>query len=91
MNWKDTVIKSNDIKWVRPRVKSTDDGKLDFDIHLPFTGLFEGQAKQSFAQGVLETFKFFGEHKSISVDDIYAFLKECGLSGIAEQLIENNR
>lgn len=94
MNWQDSIIKSSEIKW-RHKLKSKDDGKLDFDLHLPLTGLFHRQAKRAFSYGVSATFAFYAklqdEKRKIETEDIVAFLNECGLPELAKHLLEKDK
>lgn len=89
-HWKKTVIKSSEIRWTRPRMKSTDDGKLDINISLPFTKLFHGQAKRSFGAGMMAMLEFQVSHQEknmiIELKDLQEFLIKCGLPEIAERL-----
>jgi len=91
MNWEDTLIKSTNIKWNRPRIKSTNDGKLDFDLHIPLTELFRGQAKTSFAHGMMTMMQFHVSHQEdnkekIELKDVVDLFNECGLPEIAKKL-----
>ena len=93
MNWRDTLLKSSDIKW-KQKVKSTDDGKLDFDLHLPLTELFERQALLSYLQGAYDVlmfqtnFRSNNPGKTIEVEDIAKHFIECGLPQVAVKLRE---
>ena len=91
-HWEDTLIKSSDIKWKRLRVTSTDDGKMDLDLHLPLTNLFRGQAKRSFEAGIAAAFQFhmkiYEESRPIEIEDLASFFNECGLPELAKQVIE---
>jgi len=81
-HWKETLLKSENIKWTRPRIKNIKDGKLDFNLTIPFTGLFESQARQSFAEGMIEMLKFHIHHdnnKPIEFDEIVQLFEDCGL------------
>lgn len=88
-NWKDTVIKSESIKWKRVTPKTITDGKLDIDLHLPLTALFEAQAKNSFAYGMMTMMQFHTQsqrdNKLIEVGDIIKLFNDCGLPEIAKQ------
>ncbi len=90
MNWEDTVIKSKDIKLTRPRIKSVNDGSLDFNLRLPLTGLLRGQAKMAFSQGMLIMLLFHVKHqveeRAIETDDLVGLFNGCGLPEIAKQL-----
>ena len=94
MNWKETVLKSSEIKWRRPKMKSVDDGKLDFIIHLPLTNLFRRQAKRAFSHGVAATLAFIAKHQEsgrpIETSDIVAFLNECDLPELAKLSQDKN-
>ena len=87
-HWRETLIKSEDIKWNRPRVKTIKDGKLDFILTVPITNLFEGQARQSFAEGMVEMLKFHINHdaKPIEFPEIVKLFKDCGLPEVARAL-----
>ena len=91
MHWKDTVIKSSQIKWRNIKPKSIDDGKLDFDLHIPFTNLFERQAKISFAQGMMTMMQFHTQSqtdkKLIEISDVVKLFNECGLPEIAKRFV----
>ena len=92
-HWKETLIKSSDIQWKRPRMKSTDDDRLDFDLHLPFTGLFNAQAKRAFAAGMMAMLQFHVKQQedkhSIEVGDLIALFNECGLPEVAKQFVKD--
>jgi hypothetical protein len=82
MNWENTVIKSSDIEWKSCKPKSTNDGKLDVDIHIPLTAIIEGQARKSFAMGLQVMYDFmydFIKHsKQIDLQDFANFYDACG-------------
>jgi hypothetical protein len=61
MNYKDTVLKQNQIKWRRPPVKYIEDGKLDVVVSIPLTRVIEGQAQISFAWGCFEALSWLGD------------------------------
>ncbi len=90
MNWEETLIKSKDIKW-RYHVKNTDDGKLDFDLHLPLTGLFKMQTRMAFANGMITMLRFHVKHqadkKAVEIEDLVALFNECGLPEIADKMM----
>lgn len=88
-HWKDTVLKSNQIKWKRPPIKNIEDGKLDILITIPLTSLFEIQAKTAFADGMLAMLKFHIENETIKAEDLIKFFTDCGLSEIGERLFKN--
>lgn len=85
-HWEETVIKSKDIKW-KHRMKTTDDDKLDFDLHLPLTELFRGQARGAFLQGMLTVIQFHikqqEDDKPVAVEDLASLFNECGFPEIA--------
>lgn len=87
-HWKETLIKSENIKWTRPRVKTIKDGKLDFILTVPVTSLFESQARQSFAEGMIEMLKFHIYHdaKPIEFPEIVKLFGDCGLPEVAKAL-----
>jgi hypothetical protein len=84
--WESTLIKSKDFKW-KSVYKNKEDGKLDFDLHLPLTALFKRQAKQSFAQGMIVMMGYFiskqNENKSIDANDLDLLFNQVGLPEIA--------
>jgi len=86
-HWKETVIKSEQMKWKRPPIKNIDDGKLDVIITIPLTELFEAQAKGSFAEGMLSMMQFHmksqTDEKYIGMTDIVKLFKDAGLPEIA--------
>ena len=85
MHWKDTVIKSEQILWKRPKIKTIKDNKLDFILTLPFTNLFEQQAKHSFFEGVRVTMEFIRDKEGeFGVSDINDFLIDCGYAEVLE-------
>ena len=87
MHWEETLIKSKSIKW-KQRIKNTNDGKLDFDFHLPLTELFRSQARESFTHGMFTMLQFHAKHqgneKAIELEDLVALFNECGLPEIAK-------
>ena len=89
MNWKDTVIKSESIKWKRLTPKNVEDGKLDFIFTLPLTSLFEYQAKTAFAQGMMTMMQFHiqsqTDNKLIEGSDLIKLFNDSGLPEIARQ------
>ncbi len=95
MHWKETVLKSEQIKWKGPRIKNIADGKLDFNIHLPLTALFEDQAKQAFAHGMLTMYAFLttDQHQEVKIitrADLSKLFQDCGLPEIAKQIEEKS-
>jgi hypothetical protein len=90
MHWKDTVLKSSQIKWTNCKPKSIDDGKLDFDLHIPLTSIFEGQARISFAQGLTTMFEFMNDliqtKKQINLQDFVKFYEDCGYPDFAKDI-----
>lgn len=94
MKWEETLIESKNIKW-KHHIENTKDGKLDFDLHLPLTGLFRGQAKHSFTQGMFTMLQFHIKHqeddKAIEVEDLVALFNECGLPEIANSIISKGQ
>ena len=94
MHWKDTIIKSSDIKWKSCKPISTDDGKLDINMHIPLTGIVEYQAKKSFMDGLNAMYEFVYElrhtKKTICLQDIATFYEQCGYPEIASQIKSKN-
>ena len=92
MNWKDTVIKSDQIKWKRLPVKNIAGDKLDIQVNIPLTNLFESQARQSFLQGMFTMLQFHIQHqvdkRSIGFTDLIGLFNLCGLPEIATLLLE---
>lgn len=90
-HWKDTVIK--DIKWKQPKLTTTEDGKLDFNIHIPLTDLFETQAKYSFMAGVVIALNFYGDaqtiNKVITQAELHEWMNKIGMGDIVNKLKEN--
>ena len=90
MNWENTVIKSEDIKWKRPPIKNIKDGKLDIIITIPLTDLIRSQAKHSFMQGMSVVIDFFVKHqkenKPIEHDELVTLFKECNLPELVERI-----
>ena len=86
-NWKDTLIKSKNIKW-KQKLTNVEDGKLDFDLHLPLTELFEKQAFTSFLYGMIFVFKFdmgiLKENRSIEVADLHKLFTDAGYPEFAD-------
>jgi hypothetical protein len=87
-NWRDTLLKSKDIKW-KQKLTNVEDGKLDFDLHLPLTELFEKQAFYSFLAGMVLVFKFnmdiLKENRSIEVADLHKLFTDAGYSQFANE------
>lgn len=90
MHWKDTVLKSKEIKWVRPRIKNIEDGKLDVNLNIPLTQLIEGQAKLSFTHGVVQALNFTADYqrnkRTIKTQDLLGFLNGCGLPELVDKI-----
>ena len=90
MNWRESVLKSHEVKWTRPIPKNIDDGKMDIIITLPLTALFEAQAKRSFAAGMDTAMKFFAKYlegdKPIEVEDLVKFFADSGFPEKAKGL-----
>ena len=90
MHWRDSLLKSEQVKWRRPPVKNIKDGKLDILITLPLTALFEVQAQRAFGDGMLAmaTFqiKMYEANKVPQLTDFVKLFEEVGLPGYAEQL-----
>lgn len=78
--WRDSLIKSKDIKWQRNvKAKNVEDNKLDINIFLPLTTIFEGQARQSYLCGVVDTLAFLSDSKTtVTKQSIVDFLTESG-------------
>lgn len=91
-HWKNTILKSNQIKWKRPPIKNIEDGKLDMLIKISLTSLFEIQAKTAFADGMLAMLEFHvkkqGENETIEIEDLIKFFTDCGLPEIGERLLK---
>jgi len=89
--WESTLIKSKDVKW-KHILKNTDDGKLDFDLHLPLTELFRFQAKHSFKMGLITMIQFQIEqqikNKPASNEDLIELFNKVGLPELANELKE---
>jgi len=89
-HWKETVIKSEEIKWKRPRFKITEDGKSDVVITIPLTAMLEAQAKRAFTEGMLAMLQFHLEaqanDKLIDIPDMVKVFKDCGLPEVAKML-----
>jgi hypothetical protein len=58
--WKKTLIKGEQVKWDNT-MTIVNDGKLDFDLHLPLTGLFLAQARASYFCGLLDALNWIGK------------------------------
>lgn len=88
-HWKETIIKSKEIKWKRPPIKTIEDNKLDVIVTIPLTALFEAQAERSFAEGMLEMLRFHiqsqNDKKLIDVADLVKLFNECGFPRIAKR------
>lgn len=89
MHWKETLIKSEQIKWKKVAPKNIEDGRLDFTHTLSLTNLFENQAKTAFANGMLTMLQFHiqsrVDNKPIEVNDLAKLFNGCGLPEIAKQ------
>jgi hypothetical protein len=89
IGWERTLVKSKDIKW-QHKVRNTSDGKLDFDIHLPLTAIIQGQARRSYAQGMIDMMAFHVKHQEasqpIDIDDLYELFLKAGFPEIAERI-----
>jgi hypothetical protein len=87
--WEGTIIKSKDFKWEQPAIKNTADGKLDFNIHIPLTALFERQARRSYARGMFDMMLFQIQmqksKKIIDAKDLQNLFTKVGLPEIAEK------
>jgi len=87
MHWEESLIKSKNIEW-EYKFNNTNDGKLDFDLHLPLTELFRWQAKKAFEDGMRTMLQFHIKHqesgKAIGIDDLTELFEECGLPEVAE-------
>lgn len=58
MNYKDSLLKQENIKWKQPRIKWQDDDSMDLVLKVPIQKLLEGQAYKSFNAGVIALFDF---------------------------------
>ncbi len=87
MGWERTLLKSTDLKW-QHKIKNTADGKMDFDLRLPLTDLFKAQAKQSYAQGLMDAINFIIKHEgdNFTKEDLFKLFNEAGLSDLNEAL-----
>ena len=89
MHWRESLIKSEDIKW-KPMLKVINDNNLDFNLHLPLTALFEAQARQAFAFGMVTMMKFHigyqGDEKPIEIADVIKLFNDCGLPEVAKKI-----
>jgi hypothetical protein len=62
MNYKDTIIQVEDMKWNMPKLKKHKDGRNDLIIKIPFTEILEEQAKVSFILGIKSLLQFSKEN-----------------------------
>jgi len=87
MHWKDTLIKSEELNWERPLVKHIADGKMDIQVNIPLTDLFEAQAKWAFAGGMITMLKFYVQKQegTIGNADLIKLFEDCGLPEAANQ------
>lgn len=83
MNYKETIIKKENIKIKPLPVKWVDDGKVDIIMTIPLTAFLDAQAKQAFFAGAKDMFEFFVEtiakNKIPSEEDMKAKLREMGM------------
>lgn len=61
MNYKDTIIKVENMSWTMPKFKKHKDGRNDLILTIPFTEILEQQAYVSFQGGVHALLKFTQE------------------------------
>jgi len=91
MHWKETLIKSSDIKW-KHHLKSTDDGRLDFDLHLPLTELFKKQAQVAMLQGMMNMLMFYVDAQKdgnqIGHEDLAKLFTDCGFRKMGKKMLE---
>jgi hypothetical protein len=89
VTWESTLLKSKNITW-KHVLKNTDDGKLDFDLHLPLTELFKSQAKHSFEVGMMMmlNYQIFKQLKGeqIQLEDLVELLNKVGLPEVSNQI-----
>jgi hypothetical protein len=85
MNWKDTVIKYNQVKMKSHKIL---DDKLNITITL--APLIEGQAKISFLKGLNEMQEYFAgkilNKEQIGIEDFAIFYENCGYPDFAKGL-----
>lgn len=89
-HWKETVFKSEQIKWKRPPIKNIKDGKLDILITIPLTSLFEAQARHAYIEGMRSMMEMLiqsqTEKRVIEVTDIVKLLNDCGFPELAKEI-----
>jgi len=89
MHWKETLIRSEQIKWKRLPVKHIADGKMDIQVNIPLTDLCEAQAKEAFTGGMLTMLQFHVqrqvEERAIEIADLIKLFNDCGLPEAANQ------
>lgn len=62
MDYKDTIIKVEDMNWGGLKTRKRKDGRNDLIIHIPFTEILEKQAQVSFLFGVQSVLAFSKEN-----------------------------
>jgi hypothetical protein len=88
-HWRETVVRSEDLRWKRPQMELVEDGKADIRITIPLTKLLQQQAQLSYAEGMLTMLKFhrgWPRGKPIQFSDIMKLLRDCGLGDIAKKM-----
>jgi hypothetical protein len=87
LNWRNTLIESKNIKW-KHKFTNVEDGKLDLDLHLPLTELFEKQAFTSFLAGMIIVLKFdidmAGSNRKIEITDLHKLFTDAGYPEFAD-------
>jgi S-methylmethionine-dependent homocysteine/selenocysteine methylase len=76
MNWKDTLIKSEDITWKNPKIKNLKDGRIDFILTIPLTNIVEMQARLSFLKAIREYHFFMIDNAKLPLEEFNTKLKE---------------